>query len=1197
MPQAGDHLGEFELIREVGRGAMGVVYEARQASLGRRVAVKVLSAAAAGDPVWVERFRAEASAAARLSHASILPVFAVGVAGGAGGLPWFAMEFVEGRDLSDLIKGGSALGPREAARIVRDAALALDHAHGQGVIHRDVKPSNLMVRADGRVAVTDFGLAKHVGSGSLTTSGSLLGTPFYMSPEQTLGDRDAIGPPTDIYGLGATLYECLTGQPPFTGDNPVALLRQIAEKDPVPPGKVSPGVPRDLETITLRCLEKKRERRYPSCLELAADLDRYLRGDPIGSHRPGPVERARRWVLRNRVASAALGGALLVLGLGAWLFTHTLENREDDLKREVDQRIAEARQAIQAGNLSRAEELLGGLAGDDRASEDQQKKIDVVEGEALAAAVEAVSQDEDPTALEATIQKFQGHARGGKAVALVGSARVSVRTEPAGAALTAQRLGSEGETRSLPNPASDLPVPLGIYRVTATAPGRVPLATTFALLEPRGRVFVEMRLPLPEEVPAGMVAVGGQIARAPARKDQAATVYDLPTFLLDRTEVTVAQYQRFLASLPTDEERAAFLPVTWRGGRPPAGSTQLPVTGVTWDQADEFAGWAGKRLPMQQEIELATFGYSSAVVPTAIQKRLEEARKASDGRSRPNTLELARRSTLPVDRPDAFVSASGAADLLGNAAEWTALSPPGDPWRAQVVGGSYEEQIGSRVTARLANDPSLAVGFRCAKSMPRPRPLPPLPALASTERVARRLRVETSGAVIESFVARVENPGTEAAVERELLACEGPSSIGFRVGAASAPGRSVRVERVETTGPVGSCQRRVRLRFAPPLAPGEGVDVTLEEERIPLEAPALFVRLGSRFDLLVDATQGVEVTLPEHAELLRAGSPAAVVGAVDGRSVVRVAAGKGGMLHLEALVPDAPRADASARRAAAETARAWDDLRTLDGQRFLDLLAPEYHSDHFQDRARVATVFEAWRKIAVRADLEWKTWGVAPEGERLVIRRTLERLSLVLKDGKVGDGPLTLPKMLVSYLRRDGEGPDAPWRIAEDDVLAFSEGIEQRTPDGGWVHESFGLRVDAPFGARLHPVSRGIADLAMGFPLSGRDGSFEVSAFSRVDESSGIPMLTRATLERYGYQVVSEKAASVGGLPGTEFLVGSKAGERFHASRRRAVRRGEGAVLVTASCASPRSLEEALGLLVSHQDEIDKLFAAVHASK
>src|SRR5438093_11627 len=240
---------------------MGVVYEARQRSLGRRVAVKVLAPAAAGDPVWVERFHTEASAAARLSHPGILPVYAVG---DDGTVPWFAMEFVEGKDVSEVVAGGGPLDPREAARIVRDAALALDHAHLQGVVHRDVKPGNLMVRNDGRVVVTDFGLAKHVGSGSLTTTGSLVGTPYYMSPEQAIGDRLGTGPKTDVYGLGASLYEMLVGRPPFEAENAVALLRMIAEKEPPPISKRRPGVPRDLETVVLAAMEKSPERRYAS---------------------------------------------------------------------------------------------------------------------------------------------------------------------------------------------------------------------------------------------------------------------------------------------------------------------------------------------------------------------------------------------------------------------------------------------------------------------------------------------------------------------------------------------------------------------------------------------------------------------------------------------------------------------------------------------------------------------------------------------------------------------------------------------------------------------------------------------------------------------------------------------------------------------------------------------------------------------
>ena len=1197
MPRAGDRLGEFDLVQEVGRGAMGVVYEARQASLGRRVAVKVLSSAAAGDPVWVERFRAEATAAARLSHASILPVFAVGdTSREEGGVPWFAMEFVEGHDLSEIVREKGPLPPKEAARILRDAALALDHAHGQGVIHRDVKPSNLMLRSDGRVAVTDFGLAKHVGSGSLTTSGSLLGTPFYMSPEQTLGARDAVGPPSDIYGLGATLYETLTGHPPFTGDNPIALLRQIAEKDPVPPSKVRPDVPHDLETITLRCLEKKPENRYPSCLELAADLDRYLRDEPIGSRRPGLWSRVRRLVARNRVASAAVGGALVLLAVGALVFSSSVERREDDFRREIDQKIALARAAFERGDPEGAEEILGGLATDARASEAQQKKIEEGLSDNLKKQVERASESDDPMALQEVMRKYAKGRLGNRAIQSSGTARVTLLSDPPGATLLAEGLLGIVEPLQLKSPVTDRKVPIGLYRVTASAPGRVPLTTTLFLKDPNSQVTVEMRLPLPEEVPTDMVAIGGQVARALARPGGATRVYDLPTFLLDRTEVTVGEYQRFLASLPSDEERAVAIPSAWLGGQPPAGSPKLPVTGVTWAQADAFASWAGKRLPTAEEVELATFGYSGAGSSSALTKPLAQAGAQREAAGRPNTQEQAARAALPVDRPDAFVSASGAVDLLGNAAEWTALTPPGDPWRSQVVGGSYEDAVYAQVTARFSNAPSPAVGFRCAKSLPLPRPLPPLPPLAPGETIGQHLRVETDASVIESFVVRVENKDALPAVERDVLACEGPSSIGFAILSASAPGHSVHVEKVETVGPAGRCQRKARLRFAPPIEPGAGLDVTLEERRIPLPEGALFVRLGTRFDLMLDASEGVEVRLPEHAQLLRTGLPTAVIGMVGGRVTVRAPATPGGAsLRLQLLVPDAPRTDASARAALAATGAAWEDLRRLDATRLVDLLAPEYHSDHFLDRVRAEGVFAVWKSRFARADIEWKDWNADTEGDRLVIRRAFERLSLVRRDGKVADNPLSLPRMLVSYLRPAGEGAATRWLIADEEVLAFSSGLGRKLPEGGWIHDAFGLRVDRPFGARLHPAPLGIADLSEGLDLAGHEVTGHLFAFSRVNEATGVPAITRASLERYGYTVLYAKPGA-GGPASGELLVTIKRGDLFEAMRIRVLRRGEGAVVAQARCSSPRSAEEAVTVLASHDSEIDRFFAAVHAA-
>jgi serine/threonine protein kinase len=351
---------------------MGVVYEARQASLGRRVAVKVLTPGAMGQREWVERFQGEARAAAQLSHPGIVPIYAVGE---EDGLPWFAMEFVEGRDLAAVVAERGRLAPREAARIVRDAALALDHAHLHTVVHRDVKPGNLMLRPDGRVVLTDFGLAKHVGSGSLTGTGSLVGTPYYMSPEQATGERGTVGPKADVYGLGATLYEMVTGKPPFEAENPVALLRLIADRDPTPPRKIDPTIPKDLETVVLCCMEKTPTRRYASCRALAEELDRFLRDEPISRRRPGPIERARRWVARNRLASASVAGAVALVAVGSILAANAIGGEAARVRRRVDDLLERARTALAAEDPEAAHAALVPAAGEARATESQRRAL------------------------------------------------------------------------------------------------------------------------------------------------------------------------------------------------------------------------------------------------------------------------------------------------------------------------------------------------------------------------------------------------------------------------------------------------------------------------------------------------------------------------------------------------------------------------------------------------------------------------------------------------------------------------------------------------------------------------------------------------------------------------------------------------------------------------------------------------------
>jgi serine/threonine-protein kinase len=275
--------GDFELVRELGRGGMGVVYEARQRSLNRTVALKMVLRGELASDADRARFRAEAEAAARLVHPNIVQVYEVG---DVAGQPYFAMQFVPGATLAGLLVNGP-LPPREAARLVAAVARAVDHAHQNGVLHRDLKPANVLLAGEGTPKITDFGLAKLAdAAGSLTQTGAIIGTPSYMAPEQARAERQ-LTPAADVYALGAILYECLTGRPPFQAATALDTLLLVQEQDPVPPRLLNPGAPRDLEIVCLKCLEKSPARRYRSAAALAADLEAFGSGEPIAARPSG----------------------------------------------------------------------------------------------------------------------------------------------------------------------------------------------------------------------------------------------------------------------------------------------------------------------------------------------------------------------------------------------------------------------------------------------------------------------------------------------------------------------------------------------------------------------------------------------------------------------------------------------------------------------------------------------------------------------------------------------------------------------------------------------------------------------------------------------------------------------------------------------------------------------------------------------
>jgi serine/threonine protein kinase len=371
-------LGEYRLVREIGRGGMGIVYEAEQISLGRRVALKVLSGTAALDPLKLQRFRVETQAVAQLHHPHIVPIFAVG---GERGTHYFAMQYIDGTTLAEVIhlqrrfgrglvvepgnelvssltgpwrssrdgtpggpatdgsdRGASGSSPsgssgsgtsslrgrgafRALARLAIQAADAIDHAHRMGILHRDIKPSNLLVDARGNLWMTDFGVARFQDGSALTRTGDLLGTLRYIAPELVLDQRSAYDPRSDIYSLGATLYELLTLRPVFDGRDRRALLRQIAQEEPIPPRRVDSTIPRDLETIVLKAMDKEPGRRYATAQDLGEDMRRFLEDRTIRARRPTPAERAAKWARRHRAVLGAIAAvAFLASAIAAPLF-------------------------------------------------------------------------------------------------------------------------------------------------------------------------------------------------------------------------------------------------------------------------------------------------------------------------------------------------------------------------------------------------------------------------------------------------------------------------------------------------------------------------------------------------------------------------------------------------------------------------------------------------------------------------------------------------------------------------------------------------------------------------------------------------------------------------------------------------------------------------------------------------------------
>jgi serine/threonine protein kinase len=307
------HVPGYKVLAEVGRGGMGVVYKARDLGLNRLVALKMIKDDFP-DEQDRERFRREARAVARLEHPNIVRVYQF--VEPEAGRPYFVMELVEGSDLAKRLDAGP-LPPREAARMVERLARAVHHAHQCGIVHRDLKPGNVLLTAAGAPKITDFGLAKHLDlQASLAPSGAVIGTPAYMAPE-ALGSSRQVGPAADVYGLGAILYECLTGRPPVQAATVLEIFDQVRNQEPEPPSELEPKVPRDLDTVCLKCLKKEPGKRYATAEKLAEDLERYLAGEAIEARPRKLAESVREEIEKRRVVEEPRSWSYLALLSGA----------------------------------------------------------------------------------------------------------------------------------------------------------------------------------------------------------------------------------------------------------------------------------------------------------------------------------------------------------------------------------------------------------------------------------------------------------------------------------------------------------------------------------------------------------------------------------------------------------------------------------------------------------------------------------------------------------------------------------------------------------------------------------------------------------------------------------------------------------------------------------------------------------------
>ncbi len=784
---AGRELGDFTLLEEIGRGGMGVVYRALQRPLQRVVAVKTLPAGLTLTQRQIDRFQREARAAARLQHPNVVAVLTVGA---EQGTHYFAMEYVDGNNLAeelvrlrrDLASEGDdhAHLPsshasdyfRSVAEVVKQAADGLFSAHQHGIVHRDVKPSNLLLDRWGRVKIVDFGLARDEEQGSLSTTGDLAGTPHYMSPEQARAQRHRVDHRTDVYSLGVVLFELLTLKRPYEGRTSREVINNILQRDPPRIRKLNHRVPRDLDTICVTAMAKDPRERYPDAAALRDDLARFLSHEAIQARPPAVWTRLRNHVSRRRSwyvpsAFALAGVGIAWIAIGAW-----------SRRREVLAHIQPLREVVEAEELSSfpVETLVN------RLEQSRALRAEGIDASLAAAWVDpAVRRIEEvgegwkreglerlrrglwPPA-ETPMDEYRAasdpdYFRGLRLLQhalllLPGDDELRYWTDPRntypklelesapelrGARVFLQTIDWLSLELSAPVLLGELPLdgPLpvepGIYRIvvvrdTANGPDFCELSR---VLDRRGRVYrLGARLRATSAVHQGMVHVpAGEYVvgrHVDARPHLGARRIRLPGFWIDLREVTNGEYRRFLSAIGREP------PLQWPEEYRPEWD-DLPVVGVDPADALAYAEWAGKRLPTYIEWEAAARGPGGFLYPWGNETGSVERILGRPRRDELGLWDQYLAGVHPVGAAPEDEGPFGLRDTLGNVMEWTETVFPdvtidGEPYPdygSRVVKGLQWDTpaLLDRDLAMMAAAPVVGtsnIGFRCAKSEWRP---------------------------------------------------------------------------------------------------------------------------------------------------------------------------------------------------------------------------------------------------------------------------------------------------------------------------------------------------------------------------------------------------------------------------------------------------------------------------------------------